>query len=164
MAAVEMQASIVITTSITVRLTITEYLWTTKADIQRYLNNESVIQIGDSSDTYPEVDAMSMENAIVREVVTFLSSVYEIDEDSNVPLLKDIVAMWTAARIGIAFSSAISNDPTSWAYRYENEVWASLQQRFVNQDISDLTKVTKPLWQRLMFGKRRERAVQQETR
>jgi hypothetical protein len=125
MAAVEMQATIAITTSITVRLTVSEYLWTTKADIQRYLNNESVIQIGDSGDTYPEVDAMSMENAIVREVVTFLSSVYEIDEDSNIPLLKDIVAMWTAARIGIAFSSAISNDPTSWAYRYENEVWAS---------------------------------------
>jgi hypothetical protein len=165
MAAVNAEARIEITFGGFCILTKTEYIWTTKADIQRYLNDESVIQIGDGTgDTYPEVDAQGMENAVVREVVTYLSSVYEIDEDSNIPLLKDIAAMWTAARIGIAFSSAISNDPTSWAYRYENEVWASLQQRFVNQDIADLTKVTKPLWQRLMFGKRRERAVQQETR
>lgn len=165
MATVNAEVTIRITFNSSCILTKTGYIWTTKDDIQRYLNNESVIQIGDgTTDTYPEVDAQNMENAVIREIVTYLSSVYEIDEDSNIPLLKDIVAMWTAARIGIAFSSAISNDPTSWAYRYENEVWASLQQRFINQDISDLTKVTSPLWQRLVYAKRRERTVVQETR
>jgi len=161
MATVNAEARIEITFGGSCILTKTGYIWTTKKDIQRYLNDESVIQIGDGSgDTYPEVDAQGMENAVVREIVTYLSSVYEIDEDSNVPLFKDIVAMWTAARIGIAFSSAISNDPASWAYRYENAIWASLQQRFINQDIAGLTKVTIPLWKRLIYGKRRERAIE----
>lgn len=161
MAAVEFEAIIAIETDITLVLTKTEYLWCTKSGIQRFLNDESVISIGD---TYQEIDAMAMENGVVREIIAYLSSVYEIDEDSNVALLKELACMYTAARIGIAFSSAISNDPTSWAYRYMNEVWASLKQRFSNQDIAELQKVTMPPHWRLVFAKRRERTVQQETR
>ena len=161
MSAVQLEAVIEIKTEMTCRLTKLEYVWTTASDIQRYLNDESVIDIGD---TYPSEDAIYMENGVVREIVTYLSSFYVINEDSNVPLLEELTAQLTAAKIGMAFSSAISNDPLSFAYRYQNEVWASLQQRAVNQDISELTKVTVPLYKKLIFAKRRERTVQQETR
>jgi len=161
MPAKALSATINIVSNITLILTKADYLWTTKSDIQRFLNNESVISIADA---YPEADAMSMENGVVREIITYLSSFYEIDEDSDIASLKELTAMLTAARIGTAFSSAISNDPTSWAYRYENSVWASLQQRVVNQDISDLTVVSVPLWKRLIYGKRRELTIRQETR
>ncbi len=161
MPAIALSATINIESNITLILTKAEYLWTTKSDIQRFLNNESVITIGN---TYPETDAMSMENGVVKEIITYLSSFYEIDEDSDIASLKELTAMLTAARIGTAFSSAISNDPTSWAYRYENAVWASLQQRVVNQDISELTVVSVPLWKRLLYAKRRELTLRQETR
>jgi nuclear transport factor 2 (NTF2) superfamily protein len=161
MAAIALSATINIETEMTCRLTKLEYIWTTESDIQRFLNDESVIDIGD---TYTSADAQYMENGVVREIVAYLSSFYEIDEDSNVPLLKELTAMLTAARIALAFSSAISNDPLSFAYRYQNEVWASLQQRAVKQDLSELTVVTVPLWQRLVYSKRREQTVRQEVR
>ena len=161
MAEIVLSATIAIETEMTCKLTLIEYLWTTKSDIQRFLNDESVITIGD---TYPEEDAQYMENGVVREIVAYLSSFFEIDEDSNVPLLKELTAMLTAARIALAFSSAISNDPLSFAYRYQNEVWASLQQRAVKQDLSELTAVTVPLWQRLVYSKRREQTITQAVR
>ncbi len=161
MAEIVLTATIAIETEMTCRLSMAEYIWTTESDIQRYLNDESVIDIGD---TYTQTDAQNMENGVVREIIAYLSSFYEIDEDSNVSLLKELTAQLTASRIAMAFSSAIANDPLSFAYRYQNEVWASLQQRAVNQDISELTVVSMPMWKRLMFSKRRERTITQEVR
>jgi len=161
MAEIALSATIAIETEMTCRLTKLEYIWSSTSDIQRFLNDESVINIGD---TYPENDAQYMENGVVREIIAYLSTVYEIDEDSNVPLLKELVAMLTASRIGTAFSSAISSDPVSWAYRYENAVWASLKQRFINQDISELTTRSVSMVNRLIMSMRHERTITQEVR
>lgn len=161
MAEIALSATIAIESEITLILTKSEYIWTTKSDIQRFLNDQSVIGIGDE---LPEADAMATENGVVREIIVYLSSFYEIDEDSDIELLKELTAMLTASRIGNAFSASISNDPTSWAYRYENQVWASLQQRAIKQDITDLTTVSVPLWQRLIYAKRREQTIRQEVR
>jgi len=161
MAEIALSATIDIETVMTCRLTKLEYIWSSTSDIQRFLNDESVIDIGD---TYPENDAQYMENGVVREIIAYLSTVYEIDEDSNVLLLKELTAMLTASRIGTAFSSAISNDPVSWAYRYENAVWASLKQRFINQDISELTTRSVSMVNRLIMSMRHERTITQEVR
>lgn len=161
MAEIILTATIAIETEMTCRLTKMDYIWTTESDIQRYLNDESVINIGD---TYKQTDAQNMENGVVREIIAFLSTFYEIDEDSNVPLLKELAAQLTAAKIAMAYSSAIANDPLSFAYRYQNEVWASLMQRAIKQDISELTAKKIALPFRLIFSKRRERNIIQETR
>ena len=79
------------------------YLWTTTAEIQAYLDAESVISIGSGADdTYTEADAMRLENAIVREVVSYLTPFYEITTLSVNTLLAGIVAKMTAAQIGLA--------------------------------------------------------------
>ncbi len=161
MPAVEFEATIQIETEITLELSMKEYIWASKNDIQRYLDAESVIKIGDSSnENYSESEAQDMENGVVYEIITYLSSVYEITTESNVNLLKEITAMLTASKIGLArMGSSIGNDVTDWTNRLKNEAWASLQQRFVNQDISELTAKDVPLWRKMMFSKRREQAI-----
>ena len=129
------------------------YLWTTTAEIQAYLDAESVISIGSGTDdTYTEADAIRLENAIVREVVSYLTPFYEITTLSVNTLLGDIVAKMTAAQIGLArFGASMGNALADWTYRLKNESWAALQRIAIGQSLSGETVAVVGAWKEV-FG------------
>lgn len=133
------------------------YLWCTTAQIQLYLDDKSPIKIGTS---YDEADAQLMENAVVRQIIGYLVSVYEITTASDEDELKDIAAKLTAANIGLARSgSTIGMEVADWTERRMNEGWSDLQRIFINQSLQNVTAKSVPFWKRLMMAKSRERAI-----
>lgn len=133
------------------------YLWGTMAGIQIYLDDESTIQIGDN---YDDADAQIVENAIVREVVEYLSPVYVISESDSSALLGDQVNKLTAAQIGIArMGSTLGNDLAPWTLRLQNQAWAVLMRGFVSQSLTGILTKDVPLWKRFLLAKSRERAI-----
>ena len=133
------------------------YLWCTTEQIQLYLDDKSTIQVADN---YDEADAQLMENAVVRRIVGYLVSVYEITTSSDEDELKDIAAKLTAAHIGLARSgSTIGLEVADWTRRRMNEGWADLKRIFINQSLQNITVKSVPLWLRLIMAKSRERAI-----
>lgn len=140
---------------------LTGFLWCTIESIEKYLDRESSIAIGDgASDTYALVDAIMMENAVVDEIVGYLSTAYEISRLVSDDYLRDIAAKLTAGQIGAArMGASMGNELTSWTFRLKNEGWAALQRIFIHQTLQELTTKSIPYWRRLMLAKTRERAV-----
>jgi len=136
------------------------YLWCTTAEIQAFLDAESVITIGNETGTYSEDDAMILENGIVYEIVSYLSPFFVISVTTVNPLLAAIAAKLTAAQIGLArFGASMGNEPANWTYRLKNEAWAALQRIAIQQSLPNLAPKTLPLEQRLLLSKTRERTL-----
>lgn len=133
------------------------YIWCTTEQIQLYLDDESPIEIGVN---YDVIDAKAMENDVIRQMVGYLISVYEISTSSDEGELKDIAAKLTAAHIGLARQgSTIGMDIAHWTARRMNEAWSALQRIFINQSLQNVTEKNVPLWQRLIMAKSRERSI-----
>lgn len=137
------------------------FLWCTVEDIQKYLDQESTIQIGDGSgNTFSLNDAMRIENDVVRDIIDFLSSVYEIDVTSILDFLISQTSRLTAAAIGVTrFAASMGISEADWTNRYKNEAWAALRRSVINQSTSGLVKKSVPIHIRLIYAKTRERAV-----
>jgi len=133
------------------------FYWCTEYDIQKYLDEESVIKIDDG---YDLTDAIRMENDVVIEIVGYLNSVYVITKESNSRELRVVAAKLTAAAIGQARQgSSMGNSLVEWTSRLQNSAWSTLQRYFINQNLIGLTKITVPFVTRLFTSKLRERAV-----
>ena len=135
------------------------YLWTTTAEIQAYLDAESIITIGDGG-TYSEADAIILENGVVNDIVAYLSPFFTISTETSSPLLANIAAKLTAAQIGLArFGSSMGNEPADWTYRLQNQAWASLSRIALSQSLSGVEAKDISLEQRLILCKIRERSL-----
>lgn len=135
------------------------YLWTTTAQIQAYLDAESIISIGEDG-TYAEADAMSLENDTVNEIVSYLSPFFVITAETVSPLLASIAAKITAAQIGLArMGASMGSQPADWTYRLKNEAWAALYRIALNQSLTGVTPKTISIENRLIYAKIRERSL-----
>jgi hypothetical protein len=135
------------------------YLWTTTAEIQGYLDAESIITIGVSG-TYTEADAMTLENGVVNDIVSYLSPFFILTAETVSPLLADIAAKLTAAQIGLArMGSSMGSQPADWTYRLMNQGWAALQRIAISQSLPGVTAKTVSLENRLIMSKIRERSL-----
>jgi len=134
------------------------YLWLTDADIQPFLNPETIL-----ADNYPSAKAQIWENLIVRTMVDFLSSVFEITVgQKDDAYLKLLAAQWTAAAIASGHMGTSIGLP-DWTDRYKNEVLSALARKIRTQ--SDITGVAKreiPLHERLIYAKTMEQGVVSE--
>lgn len=137
------------------------YIWCTEADIQLFLDAESIIDIGDtSSDTYAAADAIKMENTVVHDIVRYLSGSLVLSIYTPAQVLVSAAAMLTAARIGRGrMGASMGSDLAEWTDRYANQVWAKLQSIYVDQTLDNATARVVPLWKRLIMSKMRERSV-----
>lgn len=138
------------------------YLWTTTVDIQRYLDVESTITVGDGVDgNYSISDSEGMEKGIVNSIKGYLSISLTLPADDSIPdVLKEAAAKLTAAAIGTArMGSSMGNDLTPWTDRLKNEAWSELQRIFVSQVLVGAVAISIPLWQRLILSRLRERTV-----
>jgi len=139
------------------------FLWASRKAIQRFLDQESVIIIGNvisDSTNYDEEDAEEMENGVARMIVNYLSYSLEITISTESEELKEITAMMTAARIGLArMGSSMGNVPAAWTVRLQNDGWARLQQIFISQTLTGVTAKAAPLANRLIMAKTRQRSL-----
>jgi len=140
------------------------YLWLTTDEIQHWLNNEkSTIQIGDTEDdTYPVVEAERAESAAIDEIKGFLEPGWT-DLPADDSRLKMLAARLTAAYIGVdVFAPSLGGSTSEWTERLKNEVFAHMSRMLANHPnvtITDATKQTLSLRDRLIAAKTRERAV-----
>lgn len=135
------------------------YLWSTTAGIQAYLDAESIIVIGEG-ETYTEADAMTLENDIVYEVVSYLTPFFVITAETISPTLAGIVSKLTAAQIGLArMGSSMGSQPADWTYRLMNQGWAALNRIAISQSLPGVTPKTVSLESRLILSKIRERSL-----
>lgn len=163
MATVNIAGTATLQTSVSATLYRPEYLWCMRRSIQRFLDQESVISIGAiMSDTvnYDEEDAEEMENGVVRMIINYLSFSLEISIDTENEELKEIAAMMTAGRIGLArMGSSMGNQPAAWTVRLANDGWARLQQMFISQTLLGVTAKDVSLALRLINAKTRQRTM-----
>ena len=138
------------------------YLWCKRIDIQKYLDQESVILIGDPNDNefnFDEADAMRMENDSVAEIVDYLSGSYTISTTDILPVLVKDAAKMTAASIGLARQASSQGvEVAGWTVRLDSQAWSSLKRKFINQTLN-LTATSLSIQSRLIMSKLRERAV-----
>lgn len=161
-------AAIVLTTTVGITSVVSAdaenlgYLWCTRIGIQIYLDQESVILIGDPNDNefnFDEADAMRMENDSVREIIDYLSGSYTIAVTDILPVLVKDAAKMTAASIGLARqASSQGMEIAGWTVRLDGQAWSSLKRKFINQTLS-LTAVSLSITDRLIMSKLRERQV-----
>ena len=161
-------AAIVLTTTVGITSVVSAdaenlgYLWCKRIDIQIYLDQESVILIGDPNDNefnFDEADAMRMENDSVREIIDYLSGSYTIAVTDILPVLVKDAAKMTAASIGLARqASSQGMEIAGWTVRLDGQAWSSLKRKFINQTLS-LTAVSLSITDRLIMSKLRERQV-----
>ena len=131
------------------------YLWLTDAEIQSFLNPETII-----GDNYTSAKAQVWENLVVRTMVDFLSSVFEItvghDSDSYLKLL---AAQWSAAVIASGYMGTSVGMP-DWTDRFKNEVLSALARKIrIQSDINNVAKRDIPLHERLIYAKTMEQGV-----
>jgi hypothetical protein len=162
MATIVLSTTVDIGSQLTASAEVLGYLWCKRLEIQTWLDKESVIFIGDPNDSeynFDEADAMRMENANVEEIVDYLSAVYEITTEDDLPVLVKDAAKMTAASIGLARqASSQGMEVAGWTIRLDSQAWSSLKRKFVNQSL-DLVKKDVPLHDRLIMSKLRERQV-----
>lgn len=161
-------ATIVLTTTVDIVSVVSAnadvlgYLWCKRVEIQTWLDNESVIFIGDPNDNefnFDESNAMRMENASVREIVDYLKGSYEITTEDDLPVIVKDAAKMTAASIGLARqASSQGMEVAGWTVRLTSEVWSSLKRKFINQTLN-LAKKEVSIQDRLIMAKLRERVV-----
>ncbi|MHC4395616.1 MAG: hypothetical protein ACYS1A_08165 [Planctomycetota bacterium] len=110
---------------------------------------------------FDEADAIRLENNIVNEIITYLSTVFILPLPyATEPTLITNAAKLTAAEIGFSrMAASIGNEPSEWTNRLKNEGWSSLQKIFINQNLPTGTPKSVPFWQRLIMSKTREKAV-----
>ena len=134
------------------------YLWITDADINAFLNPETVIG-SPPTGNYPSAKAQVWENLVVRTMVDFLSSVYIITTAASDAYLKLLAAQWTAAVIASGHMGTSVGLP-DWTDRYKNEVLSALTRKIrIQSDITGITKKTVPLHERLIYAKTMEQTV-----
>lgn len=135
------------------------YLWLTDDRIQGFLDTESNIIIADN---YTSAEAQKWENLVVRMIVDFLSSVYNISVGhDNDEYLKDLAAQYTAACIGAGrMGASMGMGVAEWTDRYKNEVTSALARKIIQQStISGVVTKTVSLHERLIYAKFREQGV-----
>ena len=160
MAQIECTGMINITSSAIANAKLSAFLWCTTDSIQAYLDNESTIRLGNN---YSLATAKILENHQVYEVVSYLSSVYEIDDQAGCDILTVVVSKLTAAQIGIGrMAASMGMNLAEWAERLKNEAWSTLQRIFVSQSLPDdgyTTPKDVPFPRRIFLSKMRERTV-----
>ena len=119
------------------------YLWTTTDMIQKYLDIDSTMKIGDDSDgNFSVGSAEVFENDSVYEIKTMLSAAFSIVPDDNVDLER-MAAKLTASKIGTSrIGSGIGNVP-DWTIRYKNEVFSQLIRMLINHNTVNIEGATK---------------------
>lgn len=162
MAAIVLTTTVGISSLVSGDADVLGYLWCKRMDIQKYLDKESTILIGDPNDNefnFDEADAMRMENDSVLEVVDYLTVSYEITLEDDLPVLVKDAAKMTAASIGLARqASSQGMEVAGWTVRLDNQAWSSLKRKFINQTLN-LAKKDVAIQDRLIMSKLRERAV-----
>ena len=143
-------------TNMIARRRVLNFLVATVDEIQKYLDKDSIIRIGD---TYPISNAMMMENSIVYEIYQYLTEVYDATFATifSFPVIQDVVCMLTASEIGFAyFGSSLGNPLTTWAGRLEDRAWRILMRLYIGQELG-VTKKNVSFGQRLLRSKTRTR-------
>ena len=134
------------------------YLWLTDAEIQPFLNPETVIG-SPPTGNYLSTKAQVWENLIVRTMVDFLTCAYTITTTASDPYLKLLAAQWTAAAIASGHMGTSVGLP-DWTDRYKNEVLSALTRKIrIQSDITGITKKIVPLHERLIYAKTMEQTV-----
>lgn len=162
MASISMVSTPTLESSLTGDITVLQYLWCSTERIQDYLDQESPIAIGSATNEISENNARRIENSVVREIVSYLSSSYsDITESYFNHLLRDLACKLTAAMLGVSrYSASMAiSDPQDWTNRYKNEVWTQLKDLFINQTLPNLTVRDLPYWKLVWMSRRRERTV-----
>jgi len=137
------------------------YLWLTDAEIQPFLNPETIIG-SPPTGNYSSTQAQTWENLVVRTIVDFLSCVYNITTAASDAYLKLLAAQWTAAAIASGHMGTSVGLP-DWTDRYKNEVLSALVRKIrIQSDITGVTKKTIPLHERLIYAKTMEQGVVSE--
>jgi len=162
MASVVMASTSTSGSSFTAGLTELNYFWATKTKIQDFLDQDSPIKIGTATNQITEANARRVENAVVRNIVSYLKGSYtDISTSYYADVLSDIASKLTAAELGVGRYTASMgiSDPQDWTNRYKNEAWTSIIDLFLNQTLTGLTVSGDPYWKRVWKCRRRERAV-----
>lgn len=163
MAVVNIASVMAVEISVSCSLYRPSFIWCSRVSIQTYLDQASLIKIGlvlNDDNNYDEEDAVRMENGAVNLMVNYLSYSLEITASSDNEELKDLAAMMTAARIGLArFGASMGGEPAAWTANLQNDVWGRLQQIFISQSIAGITAKSVSLTNRLIMAKNRLRTL-----
>lgn len=134
-----------------------EYFWCRTIDIQKYLDENSTISIGDTFDTNT---AIRIENDTVDEIIEYLDYVVCVTTDSRIRFLKTQAARITAARIATSrFAGTMTLEIAEFIRRLENQAWAALMRAFLRGSIRGLVSKDTTYQERLLHYKIREQGV-----
>jgi len=138
-----------------------EYFWCRTGSIQKYLDTESTIQIGDESgDTFDELTAIRLENDVVDEIIEYLDMAFYLSTETKVRYLITQASKLTAARIATSrFAGTMTLEIAEFIRRLENQAWAGLMRSFLRGTIRGLTSKSTTYKERLIHYKTREQGV-----
>ena len=123
------------------------YQWTNKETIQKYLDLDGTIVIGEEGGeekgNFSEDTSEIFENDSVYEIETMLSAAWEIPLPTDNTDLSRIAAKLTASKIGTSrVGSSIGKIP-DWTDRYKNEVFSQIIRMLVNNNTVNISEATK---------------------
>lgn len=158
MGVVSITSTIPITTTITADLYKLQYLWCNQAIIQAWLDEKSVLRIGDGTGhNFSVAQAQRIENAVVKDIVAYYLPMYEITVADKIDFLIEDVSKLVAAEIAFSrFAASIGNQPSEWTASYRNDAWAKFYQYAIADTLRYyVTSREIPLWKRMIIAKRR---------